>query len=123
MCGGSRPSKLKKKNRYPLTLRRVGAPQVYPVGWAGDSGTQARRGWLPRTVFIQTSNNRAELQDVRPLYKAGREFCSRYVKDSGGDLESDGLEELSDIVGDLLVEAVQLRALLTLQSGVTRHGL
>src|ERR1035441_8234132 len=31
ICGGSRPSILKKKNRYPLTLSRLGTSQVYRV--------------------------------------------------------------------------------------------
>ena len=29
MCGGSEPSRLKKKNRYPLILKTVGTTQLY----------------------------------------------------------------------------------------------
>jgi hypothetical protein len=54
MCGGSRPSMLKKKNPYPRTLRRVGTAQVYPVGWASD--------WHSRDEEFAAADSRAERQ-------------------------------------------------------------
>src|ERR1019366_1146995 len=43
ICGGSRPSILKKKNRYPLTLSRLGTSQVYRVASPVSQTLRAHR--------------------------------------------------------------------------------
>src|ERR1035441_1579402 len=72
MCGGSRPSMLKKKNRYPRTLSTAGTPTVYrrrlppapryhepmaPVIRA-PRGTSLRcRGWKQEAALRMLMNN------------------------------------------------------------------
>src|SRR5713101_3344006 len=57
---------------------------------------------------------------VRPLYGARREFRSRYG--SGGGFQPDGMEEISQIVGNALIEAIEFGALVASEFVIAGKG-
>jgi hypothetical protein len=66
-------------------------------------------------------NSRTEL--IQAVILAKKKNLFSYSFSSRGHLDADVLEELTDVIGDLLIEPVQLVAALPLQLGVGAHGL
>jgi hypothetical protein len=58
----------------------------------------------------------------RPLCGSLREFCTHFLRESRGDLQSDGTQQEIEVVDDALIEPIERVALVRREPSVSRNG-